>query len=39
MDLEALFGRGVDLVMEGAVGRNRYFAESVTETRVPVYVA
>jgi predicted nucleotidyltransferase len=27
-DLEGLFGQGVDLVMEGAVGRNPYFAES-----------
>jgi hypothetical protein len=27
-DLEGLFGRRVDLVMEGAVGRNTYFAES-----------
>ncbi|MBA2713104.1 MAG: nucleotidyltransferase domain-containing protein [Rubrobacteraceae bacterium] len=38
-ELEALFGRRVDLVMEGAVGRNPYFAESVAETRVPLYAA
>ena len=38
-DLEALFGRGVDLVMEGAIGKNPYFAESVAETRVPLYAA
>jgi predicted nucleotidyltransferase len=38
-DLEELFGRGVDLVMKGAVGRNPCFAESVAETRVPLYVA
>jgi predicted nucleotidyltransferase len=38
-DLEDLFGRGVDLVMEGAIGRNPYFAESVAETRVSLYAA
>jgi len=38
-ELEGLFGRGVDLVMEGAVGRNPYFAESVAETRVLLYAA
>lgn len=38
-DLEALFGRGIDLVMEGAVKKNPYFAASVAETRVPVYAA
>ena len=38
-DLESLFGRGLDLVMEGVVGRNPYFAESVAETRVPLYAA
>ena len=36
---EGLFGRGVDLVIEGAVGKNPRFAESVTETRVPLYAA
>jgi uncharacterized protein len=34
-DLEGLFGRGVDLVMEGTAERNPYFAQSVAETRVP----
>ena len=38
-DLEALFGRRVDLVMEGAIGRNPYFAKSVAETRIPLYAA
>ena len=38
-DLEGLFERGVDLVMEGAVGKNPRFAESVAETRVPLYAA
>jgi predicted nucleotidyltransferase len=38
-DLEGLFGRGVDLVMEGAVKKNPYFAENVAETRVPLYAA
>ncbi len=38
-DLEDLFGRGVDLVMEGAIGRNPHFAESVAETRAPLYAA
>lgn len=33
-DLEGLFGRGVDLVMEGAVGKNHRFAESVAQTRI-----
>lgn len=37
--LESLFGRGVDVVMEGAVERNQYFAWSVTETRIPLYAA
>jgi uncharacterized protein len=38
-DLEELFGRGVDLVMEGAAKKNPYFAESVAETRVLLYAA
>ena len=38
-DLESLFGRGVDLGMEGAVGRNPYFAKSVAGTRVSLYAA
>lgn len=36
-DLEALFGRGVDLVMEGALEKSRHFAESVKGSRVPLY--
>ena len=36
-DLEALFGLKVDLVMEGAVGKNRRFAKSVEESRIPLY--
>lgn len=38
-DLESLFGREVDLVMEGTAARNPYFARSVKESRVPVYAA
>jgi predicted nucleotidyltransferase len=38
-DLEELFGRGVDLVMEAAAKRNPYFVKSVAETRVPLYAA
>lgn len=36
--LEGLFGRKVDLVMEGAM-TNPYFIESVNRTRQPVYAA
>jgi uncharacterized protein len=36
--LEALFGRGGDLVEPGAI-RNPYFKESVDGTKVPLYVA
>ena len=36
-DLEAVFGRGVDLVMEGALGKSRRFAEGVEGSRVPLY--
>jgi predicted nucleotidyltransferase len=36
-DLEALFELKVDLVMEGAVGKNRRFAKSVQESRIPLY--
>lgn len=36
-DLAALFGLKVDLVMEGAVGKNRRFAKSVEENRMPLY--
>jgi|SRR5215210_6204243 len=38
-DLESLFGRRVDVVMEGAIERNPYFSESVRETRVPLYAS
>lgn len=38
-DLEALFGRGVDLVMEGALGKSRRFAEGVGRSRVLLYGA
>lgn len=37
-DLEALLGRGVDLVMPGAI-RNPYFLRSVSATRTLVYAA
>jgi hypothetical protein len=36
-DLEELLGRPVDLVMEGVVSRNAYFAKNLAETRVPLY--
>jgi len=36
-DLEALFGLKADLVMKGAVGKNRRFAKSVEESRMPLY--
>lgn len=36
-ELEALFGREVDLVMEGALEKNRRFAEDVERSRVPLY--
>jgi uncharacterized protein len=36
-DLESLFGREVDLVMEGALRKDRRFAESVEERRIPLY--
>jgi predicted nucleotidyltransferase len=38
-DLEALFGRSVDLVMEGALQKSRRFAESVEGSRVLLYEA
>ncbi len=38
-DLERLFGRRVDLVMEGAVGKNPRFARSVEEDRVSLYAS
>jgi predicted nucleotidyltransferase len=37
-DLEALFGRSVDLVMVGAL-RNPYFIQGVNESRVLLYAA
>jgi uncharacterized protein len=37
-ELEALFGREVDLVDHDAI-RNPYFREEVDQTRVPVYAA
>jgi uncharacterized protein len=36
-DLEALFGRRVDLVMEGALQKSRRFARNVEASRVPLY--
>ncbi len=38
-DLEALFGRQVDLVMEGALEKNPHFAEDVAKTRLSLYAA
>jgi uncharacterized protein len=38
LDLEALFGRKVDLVMSGAI-RNPYFRASIESTKVPLYAA
>lgn len=38
-DLKALFGRGVDLVMEGALEKSRRFAANVEASRVPLYVS
>ena len=37
-DLEALFGRNVDLIEEAAI-RNPYFRRSVAASRVPLYAA
>ncbi len=36
VELECLFGRHVDLVMESAI-RNPYFRQSVEQTRIPIY--
>jgi predicted nucleotidyltransferase len=36
-DLEALFGRRVDLLMEGALQKSRRFARNVEASRVPLY--
>ena len=38
-DLRDLFGRDVDLVMEGALLKDPAFAESISGTRVPLYAA
>jgi predicted nucleotidyltransferase len=38
-DLEALFGRNVDLVMEGALEKSRRLARNVAGSRVPLYGA
>ena len=38
-DLEGLFGRGVDLLMEGALKKDGRFVEEVAKTRVPLYAA
>lgn len=38
-DLRSLFGREVDLVMEGALGKSRRFARNVEGSRVPLYGA
>jgi len=36
-DLEDLFGRHVDLVMEGALAKSPRFARNVEASRVPLY--
>lgn len=36
-DLEGLFGRGVDLVTEGALKKDPDFAEGISGARVPLY--
>jgi uncharacterized protein len=38
-DLEDLFERGVDLVMEGALRKDPSFAESIRKKRVSLYAA
>ncbi len=38
-DLEGLFGRNVDLVMEGALKKSRRFAANIEGSRVPLYGA
>jgi predicted nucleotidyltransferase len=38
-DLEGLFGRGVDLVTEGALLKDPDFAEGISGSRVPLYAA
>lgn len=38
-DLEVLFGRGVDLVTEDALGKDPDFADGISGSRVPLYAA
>ena len=38
-DLESLFGRGVYLVTEGTLRKDRRFAEDVQKRRIPLYAA
>jgi len=38
-DLEALFGRRVDLVTEDALGKDAEFADGISGARVPLYAA
>jgi predicted nucleotidyltransferase len=38
-DLENLFGREVDLVTEGALGKDPRFADEIADSRVPLYAA
>ena len=38
-DLESLFGRGVDLVTERTLRKDRRFAEDVQKRRIPLYAA
>jgi uncharacterized protein len=38
-DLESHFGRGVDLVTEGALKNDPDFAEGISGSRVPLYAA
>jgi predicted nucleotidyltransferase len=38
-DLEALLGRGVDLVTEGALLKDPSFAEGISGARVPLYAS
>lgn len=38
-DLEGLFGRGVDLVTEGALKKDPDFAEGISGARVSLYAA
>jgi predicted nucleotidyltransferase len=38
-DLESLFGRGVDLVTERTLRKDRRFAKDVQKRRIPLYAA